>query len=65
MPDIIELAEQNPQVAMLLAQNNKLRDAAGSVALDLELICDSLVRTQASTAKALLNEAGKLREACK
>lgn len=52
-----------PQVARIVAENDRLRDAAGSVATDLEARCVPTARLEAYTARFMVECAERLRAA--
>lgn len=57
------LCAQYPQVARMLAENDRLRDACGSVATDLESRAESIASVHAMTARILWESAEKLKAA--
>ncbi len=57
------LEHQYPQVRRILAENNRLRDAAGGAIVDLEALSDSWVSLEAFKARLVLEVAEKLRAA--
>lgn len=57
------LSDKYPQVARLIAENDRIRDAAGQSVVNLELLAESEHRLSAFGARIVLEEAERLRAA--